>query len=164
MTTLLLTRGSDPRVVQVRRCGVCARVLARVRSLAIDQALVRGTSPDSSATLSLRAQSLISLRHRADLAGRLREHLRLAGRPVHPFSPTLPVPHHILLARELIEEVVEALEGAEPIDARGAAGLEILLRDGGGPFYGTGGSSALRLALERILDALAVSPPIPADA
>jgi hypothetical protein len=164
MTTLLLTRGSDPRVVQVRRSGVCARLLTRLRALAIDRALADGASPDSSATLSLRAQSLIGSRHRLYLARELRSLLRAAGRPVHRFDPILPVPAHVLLAHELIEEVVETLEGAEPIDARGAAGLEVLMRDGSGPLYGTGESPALRLALQRILDALAVSPPIPADA
>lgn len=164
MTTLLLTRGSDPRVVQVRRCGVGARLLARARALAIDQALVNGISPDSSVTVSLRAQSLISVRHRLDLARRFRGLLRVAGRPVHPFDPTLPVPAHVLHARELIEEIVEVLEGTEAIDARGVARLELLLRDGGGPLYGAAGASGLRRALQHILDSLAVSPPIPADA
>jgi hypothetical protein len=165
MTTLLLTRGSDPRVVQVRRSGLCARVLVRVRALSLDQALVNGASPDSSATLSLRAQALISPRHRVDLARRFRGLLRVAGRPVHPFDPTLPVPTHVLQVRELVEEVVEVLEGGEAIDARGVARLELLLRDGGGPLYGASASpQGLRRTLEQILDALVFSPPIPADA
>ena len=166
MTTLLLTRGSDPRVVQVRRSGACARLLVRARALALDRALATGASPDSRATLSLRAQSLISPRHRVDLAHRFRSLLRAAGRPVHPFDPALPVPTHVLLVRELIDEVLEVLEGVEAIDARGVARLELLLRDGGGPLYGTTAASRLELrrSLEQILDALAFSPAIPADA
>ncbi|HTX10218.1 MAG TPA: hypothetical protein VME22_16475 [Solirubrobacteraceae bacterium] len=165
MTTLLLTRGSDPRVVQVRRSGVCARLLVRARALALDHALAKGASPDSSAALSLRAQRLISPRHRVDVAHRFRGLLRAAGRPVHPFDPALPVATQVLLVQELIEEVVEVLESDEAIDARGVAGLEVLLRDGAGPLYGaTVNESELRRALEQILDALAFSPPIPADA
>ena len=165
MTILLLTRGSDPRVVHVRRSGVCARLLARTRALALDRALVNGASPDSRATLSLRAQSLISPRHRVDLARRFRALLRAAGRPVHPFDPTLPVPTQVLLVQELIDEVLELLESVEPIDARGVARLELLLRDGGGPLYGaTVHAVDLRRSLERIFDALVFSPPIPADA
>jgi hypothetical protein len=165
MTTLLLTRGSDPRVVQVRRSGVCARLLVRARSVALDQALVNGADPDSSVTLSLRAQSLIGPRHRVDLAHRFRALLRAAGRPVHPFDPTLPVPTQVLLVREQIEEVIEVLESVEAIDARGVARLELLMRDGGGPLYGaTPRPVELRRTLEQILDALVFSPPIPADA
>ena len=165
MTTLLLTRGSDPRVVQVRRSGVCARLLVRARALALDHALVDGASPDSTVTLSLRAQSLIGPRHRVDLAHRFRGLLRAAGRPVHPFDPTLPVPAQVLLVRELIEQVAEVLESVEAIDARGVARLELLLRDGGGPLYGgTVDAVELRRTLEEILDALAFSPAIPADA
>jgi hypothetical protein len=165
MSTLLLTRGSDPRVVHVRRSGLCARLLVRARALALDRALANGASPDSRATLSLRARSLISPGHRVDLAHRYRALLRAAGRPVHPFDPALPVPGQLLLVRELIEEVLEVLEGAEPIDARGVAQLELLLRDGGGPLYGaTVHPAELRRSLEQILDALAFSPAIPADA
>lgn len=72
----------------------------------------------------------------------------------------------MLLVRELIDEVLEVLEGVEAIDARGVARLELLLRDGGGPLYGTTTASRLELrhSLEQILDALAFSPAIPADA
>jgi hypothetical protein len=164
MSTLLLTRESDPRVVHVRRSGVCARLLVRARARALDRALVAGASPDSRATLCLRAQSLISPRHRADLAHRFRALVRAAGRPVHPFDPTPPVPSQVLLVWELTEEVLELLEGFEPIDARGVAQLELLLRDGGGPLYGAAYPAELRRSLEQILDALACSPPIPADA
>jgi hypothetical protein len=164
LTTLLLTRGPDPRVVQVRRCGVCARLLARTRAVAIDRALAGGASPDSTVTLSLRAHSLISSGHRVDLARRLRWLLEAAARRVHPFEPALQVPSHVLSVRELIDDIVDVLEGPEPIDARGAARLEVLLRDGGGPIYDDAGSRALRQVLEQSLEALRVSPPIPADA
>lgn len=165
MTTLLLMRGSDPRVVQVRRAGVCAHLLAWARALSLDQALVNGASPDSSASLSLRAQSLLRPRRRIELAHRFRALLGAAGRPHHPFDPGLPVPSHVLLVRELIDEVVEVLEGLDAIDARGVARLELLLRDGGGPLYGAGAHPLeLRRTLEQILSSLAFSPPIPADA
>ncbi|HTU87789.1 MAG TPA: hypothetical protein VMF57_19580 [Solirubrobacteraceae bacterium] len=164
MTTLLLTRGPDPRVVQVRRCGVCTRLVARARARALDQALLKGTSPDSSAALSLRAQSLIGTSYRLGLANELRGLVRAAGKPAHRFDPVLPVPGHVRLVLDLVEQVGEMLEGGEAVDARGVARLELLLRDGSGPIYATGGAAALRLALQQVLDALVVSARITADA
>jgi hypothetical protein len=164
MTTLLLMRGPDPRAVEVRRCGIRARLLARARARALNRALAGGASPDSSASLSLRAQALIGISRRVDLAGELRSIARTAGQPVRRFDPILPVPGHVRLASDLVEEVAEMLEGPAPVQARGVARLELLLRDGAGPLYAPRGGPALRGALQDILDALVISPGITADA
>jgi hypothetical protein len=164
MTTLLLTRGPDPRVVQVRRCGVFTRLMAHVRWLALDLALVNGTSPDSSPAVALRARYLIGFGHRLALARELRAVLLAAGRSVHRCDPTPPVPAHVLRNQDLIEEALELLEGGEAIEARGVARLELLLRDGAGPLYAVRGGPALRAALQNAIDALVISPEITADA
>jgi hypothetical protein len=164
MTTVLLTRGHDARAVEARRCGAALRVLAYARAHGLDRALARGTDPDSGALLSVRAHALIGRAHRLRLAYELRRVLRVAGRVPHRFNPTLPVPYHVLLARDLIEEIADTLEGPEPVEVRGVAKLELLLRDGGGPIYGTARAASLRDLLENIIRALALWPTIHADA
>lgn len=155
MRTLVLTRGSDPHAIRARRCGPGARLLVTARSLSLDRALSRGASPDSAVSLSLRARALISPQHRLSLARRLRRIERAAGRPQHRWDPSVPVAGHVSDASELIDEVIEMLEGAEAVDARGMAQLEILLHDGGGPLFDAGAAAALRRSLESALATLA---------
>jgi hypothetical protein len=165
MTTLLLTRGPDPRAIEVRRCGPLHHLLVRIRSLALDRALAAGAAPDSSAALSLRARTLISVPHRVDLARKLRALVRDAGRPFHPFDAGIPVPRDLLGAREFIDEVADLLDSTEPVDARGVAQLQVLLRDGSGPLYGAGGPAAVRRSFQEVIRAMTLPPPaIHADA
>jgi hypothetical protein len=155
MSTLVLTRGSDPHAVQAHRCGPGIRLLVRARSLSLDRALGRGISPDSGVALSLRAHALISRAHRLSLARHLRRTARAAGRPRPRFDPLVPVPAHVTEVQDLIDEVTETLEGAEAVDARGVALLQVLLHDGGGPLFDARAGCALRRALEHALAALA---------
>jgi hypothetical protein len=164
MSTLLLTRGPDPRAIEVRRCGPLHHLLVRIRSLALDRALAGGADPDSSAALSLRAQTLISATHRVELARKLRALVRDAGRPFHPFDAGIPIPRDLLQAREFIDQVTDLLERAEAVDARGVAQLHVLLRDGSGPLYGVGGPVAVRKSFQDVIRAMTVPPPIHADA
>jgi hypothetical protein len=164
MPTLLLTRGPDTRAIEVRRCGAYSRLVVRVRSFTLDRALAAGASPDSSALLSLRAQSLISTPHRLALARTLRALIRDAGRQCRPFDPGIPLPRDVLLARESIEAAAKVLESAHAVDARGVAHLELMLRDGGGPLFGAGGPSALRKGFRDAIGALTPPPHIHADA
>lgn len=154
MSTVLLTHGTDPHAITARRCGPVARLLVRGRSFALDRALSHGVSPDSSVALSLRAHALISLRHRLALASQLRRLAGAAGRSRLGFDPAVPVPSHVSDALDLIDQVAEALEGTEPVDARGVAQLEILLHDGGGPLFDAHAGFALRRALENVLAGL----------
>jgi hypothetical protein len=163
MTTLLLADASDSHAVSLRRCGPWARLLARVRGMSLDKALVGGLSPDSSPALSLRAHALISMTRRRELAGELRRLLGNAERPRHPFGSTVQVPHNVLLAREAIEELAQTLDCREPVDARGVAQVELLLRDGTSPLYRTTTAAVLRETLDRAAEALATGPPIHTD-
>lgn len=163
MSTLVLTRGTDPHAVKSRRCGPVARLLVRARSFALDRALSLGASPDSSVALSLRAHALISPAHRVTLARQLRVLAGAAGRPRLGFDPSVPVPRHVSDTQDLIDQVTEMLEGAEAVDACGVAQLEILLHDGGGPLYDTHAAFALRRALENALAAMAPVAALAAD-
>ncbi len=164
MATLVLVRGIDPDAVESRRCGVFVHLLAHVRAFALDRALARGASPDSCATLSVRAQRLIGATHRRGLARDVRSIVKVASRSPHPFDPTVRVPPDVLLVRDWMEEVAEILAGPVPVDPRGVAQVELLLCDGDGPMYRTGGAPALRQSLEQIIDALELPPTILTDA
>jgi hypothetical protein len=164
MTTLLLTRGPDSRVIEICRCGPCSRLVARIRSFALDRALLAGASPDSSALLSLRAQSLISTPHRLLLARNLRALIRDAERPFHPFDAGVAVSRDVLRVRGSIEELAELLEGTQAVDPRGMAQIELMLRDGAGPLFGASGPSALRKVFRDAIQALDPAPEIHADA
>ncbi len=157
MNTLLLTRGDEAPAVEARRCSAAIRFLASARAGTLDRRLARGAEPDSSPLLSVRAHALIGMRHRRRLTEELRRILDSAARTHHRFNPTLPVPDHVLLARDLIEEIAVRLETPEPVAVRGVARLELLVRDGGGPLYGAtsiSGATRLRDLLERVIHAL----------
>jgi hypothetical protein len=164
LATALLTHGTDPRAVKLCRLGISNRLLARARAAALDRALVGGAAPDSSVILLVRAHRLISRPHRVRLARRLRDLVRDAGQPAHPFDPALRLSKEILRATDLVEEVAELLEDHEAVDVRGVAKLELLLRDGGGPFFVEHRTIPLRESLERVIDALSLPPTIHADA
>lgn len=156
MSTLLLTRGHEAPAVEACRCGAAIRLLAYARAYALDRALARGIDPDSSPLLSVRAHALIGMTHRRKRADQLQRLLESAGCFHHRFNPALPVPLHVRLAGDLIEEIADMLQAPAPVDARGAARLELLLRDGGGPLYATAGADTLRDVLQNVIRALSL--------
>jgi hypothetical protein len=60
-------------------------------------------------------------------------------------------------AMPLILRIAAQLRAGEPVDARGVAGLRLLLCDGSGPFYVATRPGALREALEEIARCLATT-------
>lgn len=152
LATVLLTRGSDPRTLRLRRVGLVTRLLSHVRALSLDRALARGDDPDSHVLLSVRAHRLLSRTHRVRLARELRQLACDARRPIHAFEPTLRLSRQILLEQDLLVQIAGLLEGPEAVDARGVATLELLLRDGAGPLFEYGAGS-LHESLECVIDA-----------
>jgi hypothetical protein len=130
--------------------------LANARACALDGALARGSDPDSSPLLSVRAHALIGMSHRRKLAAELHRLLACAGHTPHRWGPAVPVPAHVLGARDAIEQIADMLEAPEPVEVRGVARLELLLRDGGGPLYDAAGAASLGGSLERVIRALAL--------
>ena len=73
-----------------------------------------------------------------------------------PFDPVITIPWRRLAPHSgELEELVERLEGAEAVDARGMAKLRLLLRDGESPLNTQSGAETLAEALQEALDALA---------
>lgn len=161
MTTVLITGGAESSAVSIRRCGAQAALLVRARGLGLDRRLAGGADPDTDALLSLRAGALISARHRHSLARALRKLLLQARRLQHPLDPPVPLARReILRTRDLIEELAELLDRPDPVDARGVAQVEVLLRDGSSPVYWAARGAQLRPALQTAIAALQAPPAI----
>lgn len=136
MKTVLLARDMEPYAPWARRCRLRDRVRAHLGALALDRALADGASPDSGVLLSLRAEALISTSNRHTVARALRRIVTDAGRPLSPLGPVLPLARrYIRRHREVIHELAEVVDRPGPIDVRGLATLEVLLKDGAGPLY-----------------------------
>jgi hypothetical protein len=132
----LLTQSPDADCLVSEPCGVRARVFAWAGAWWLDQALADGVCPDERALLSLRAHRLIGLETRRSLAGELRDAVRRAQRPRHPFDNGARIcSAEVLRARQAIEALADRLEAWEPVEPAGVARVRLLLRDGAGPLY-----------------------------
>ena len=110
MATLLLTEQPDGGYVTSQVSRTRLRVLVRIRAAELDEALARGASPDSGATLSLRAHQLIGSTMHRRLANEIRALVRRAERPIHPMRSTVPICRHkIIDAREALHELADQL-------------------------------------------------------
>lgn len=159
MRTVLLAHDREPDAPRARPCRLRDRLRARLGALRLDRALAAGASPDSELLLSLRAETLISMTNRHALARALRRAVADAGRSLQPLGPVLPLARRdILRHRDLIQELAGLLDGPGPVDLRGLAAVEVLLRDGAGPLYTTGRDDALRIRLEAALTSLSTPP------
>lgn len=157
MPTLLLTEQPDSGYVISRQSRVRERLVARMRSFELDAALARGASPDSSAALSLRAHELISRRTRRRLSKRIHCLLREARRPPSPLSPGVPICRRkVLTASVELENLAERLTAPGPVDVRGVAQVELLLRDGSSALYGGPHRSDLHRAVRAAMSLLMI--------
>jgi hypothetical protein len=156
--TVLLACDPQSYVVSVHRCRLRDRVGARLFALRLDCALAAGVSPDSSVVLSLRAHELLTAANRRSLARGLRRITKDAERPQHP-GPVVPLARReILRHRDLIHRVADVVERAGPIDLCGLAAIEVMVRDGAGPMYGSDRVGALGPRLEAALEILSAPP------
>jgi hypothetical protein len=154
MSTILFW-DQDGAFVISRRTRTRDRVLAHLRAWRLDTALANGACPDSTATLSLRANELISCRTRRRMARSICRMLRRARRPHHPIHQGAPICwHKVMRARPLLEEIADALLGPGPVEAQGVAQVQLLLTDGASPVFSHPHADDLQAALEAALDAL----------
>jgi hypothetical protein len=145
MSTLVLLSGDAPGGGLVgTRVSLRDRLVARLWPDHLDRKLAAGVPPDSSAGLALRAATLIGPAERRSLAGQLLGVLRDV-RARHPWGigQVQPDRREVLAAAEALETLAERLLDPAPVDARGVARAELLLRDGTGPLYFHGAKSRL---------------------
>lgn len=159
MKTVLLAHDMELDAPWARRCRLRDRVRAHLSALTLDQELAAGACPDSEVLLSLRAEKLISMANRHDVARALRRIVADAGRPVGPVGPVLPLARRSILRHgDVIRQLAAVLDRPGPIDVRGLATVEVLLKDGAGPLYTDDSHDALGPRLKTALAILSTPP------
>jgi len=131
---------ADDRRVVVQRVRGWDRLVARCRTLPLDEALGAGAAPDASAALSLRARALIGYPMRRQLAADLRSLVAMAWDPSparHGWGPACRL--RLRPATEPLLALAGDLDADRPVNARGVALVRLLLADGAGPVYGLAG-------------------------
>ncbi len=130
-----------------------SRTMARLRSRALDRALIAGADPADSTQLAARACKLTSRSNRALLAAGIE---RLLFAAVAPPSRAHLAPQRtaVLAQADQLRRLAALLRGQSPLYARGLAMLGELLTDGTGPVY-RGEPDALGWRLEEARWALA---------
>ncbi len=128
------SRPAEGEVTRPGGPGAAARLLARIRPVRLDRALIAGADPADSAQLSARAARLRSLAFRSSLADGLERWVGVAGRA--PTRTRVGPPRDAVLdsASELLE-LAEILRRRRPPDARCIAISVRLLSDGTGQAY-----------------------------
>jgi hypothetical protein len=134
--------------------GLLARLEARIRAGALDEALAAGADPASSPALAHRARAITSRRVRRGLSRALEELVARADGRSRRRLRVPPARPAIRDHRELLEDLAATLRETEPVYSRGVALLLALLRDGTGPAYVAGGSDELGRHLRAARSAL----------
>jgi hypothetical protein len=160
MLVLLDDVGSGPVPTAV---GPRDRLRARWHAGHLDHELAAGVSPDSTVDRSLRAQSLVQLCTRRDLARSMRRVLAAATQ--RPASGRLPAPVSrapVAACATEIDELISRLLAPGPVAARGVAQARLLITEAGGPLYRVGhraSAAELRVKVRDAARALDVLDP-----
>lgn len=137
-------RTANELTIAVRERSV-DRLSVRVRRRRLDQALARGTPPETAAPLALRARQLTTLSCRRAIAASLRRVVRDTCRGVSPVQARMsPRLIQVIAASDELTRLADALASPGPVSARGVAQARILLTDGSGPLYNPNSTGNLR--------------------
>jgi hypothetical protein len=130
---------------RARRVRVRVRVRTALYRGELTRALAEGADPTESHEFTLRAGQLTSARSRRSLARAMRRTLDEAHRPPLARSRAVIIRRGAVLgAEDAIRSMIDQLESAEPLRARGLAMAErILTNADGSPLYNRAGPGAL---------------------
>jgi hypothetical protein len=138
----------EPRVNRIPLRFV---VGARLLGYSLDSKLAQGSAPESSPLLATRAQLIVSLANRRELAENWLDLLVWAREPFGLLSARVPlVRHRVIGAQPQILALADALLAPMPT-SRGVAMASSLLSDGTGPIYNSVCSVALASTLREII-------------
>ena len=131
----------------IRPAGVTGRLLARLFGASLDRRLATGSAPESGRLLAIRAQQIVALRSRRDLARHWEHLLAVAAGPPRAGAPAPLCRDRILAAGDEVRDLAARLRAPLPIPAAGVAAAQVLLTDATGPLYNRrdGGSLTARL-------------------
>jgi hypothetical protein len=133
--------------------GWSDQLIARLRSRSIDGELASGIASWQSPAHAARSLQLTTRRKRDSLAAGLEHLIELAEDPALRYGRTRviqPSRGQVRDAKPVIRAVAARMRDREPVDARAAAALRLLLTDGAGPCYGPAQRWALSAALETV--------------
>jgi hypothetical protein len=148
-TIQVVNNPRDPEQLVVHRVRARDRLVAHLRASSLDTQLAAGRSPESTQLLATRAEQLVSVTMRRELARNFHHVLDLVDQAPAPRSP------RVLASRESVKEVevdlrqmLTKLATPLPTSARGVAMVRLLLTDGTGPLYDRHCSTTLRDAVQ----------------
>jgi hypothetical protein len=137
----------DPLVVRPSR--LTDRLLARMLGASLDVKLAAGRTPESSPLLAARAQHIVAIRTRRELARHWEHLLRAARRGYGTYHPALPIcSDRIIAAEPAVRELLRCMTAPLPVTARGVAMATALLTDALSPVYNPRSRVSLAAALE----------------
>jgi hypothetical protein len=149
----------DP--LAMRPCRVTDRLLARMLGASLDRQLAAGRTPESSPLLAARAQRVVALRSRQQLARNWENLLRAARRAHGTYHPALHISSDRIIAAEpAVRELVRCMTAPLPVAARGVAMATVLLTDALGPVYNRRSGVTLADALEAAIAQLDPALPL----
>jgi len=120
--------------------SILPRVVAQLFAARFDKQLVAGVAPEPGSVLAAHVSRLASARERRKLAQALNHSVCAAHSRRTRVSAAIPVDRSAVVAAVgLIDQIVLRLTGPRPVSARGVARLRLLLCDGCGPMYWSGG-------------------------
>ncbi|HUK69698.1 MAG TPA: hypothetical protein VLW50_13270 [Streptosporangiaceae bacterium] len=131
------------------------RLLVRLRAGRLDRDLACGARPETNVELALRAQMLVRVSARRDLARGAQRILAAATQPSASRRLAVPVCRdRVRHAAEEFGELIRRLSTPGPVAARGVAQASVLLGDASGPLYHRGNAEDLRARVREAVDAL----------
>jgi hypothetical protein len=149
----------DPLAIRPSR--VTERLLARALGASLDRQLAAGLTPESSPLLAARAQRIVAIRSRQQLARNWENLLRVARRAHGTYHPARPISGESIIAAEpAVRELVRCMTAPLPVAARGVAMATVLLTDALGPVYNRQSPLTLAAALEAAIAQLDPALPL----
>ena len=149
-TVLLIRDPAGSGRLVVRPAGMTARLLARMFGASLDRRLAAGDVPESGRLLAARAQHIVALGRRRQLAGNWEHLLRVAARQP-PGGRRGPLCRdRILAAGDEVGDLAVHLRVPLPLTAAGVAAARVLLTDAAGPVYNRRDRTALAARLRQI--------------
>ncbi len=149
-TVLVLTDSPGSGRLVIRPAGITSRLLARLFGLSLDRRLAMGEAPESGRLLAVRAQQLVALRWRRELAHYWERLLEAARRPPRSGAQAWLSRDRILAAEAGVRELAQQLQTPLPVRAAGVAAAHVLLTDATGPLYNRRNGTALNVQLREI--------------
>jgi hypothetical protein len=144
----------------IQSAGITGRLLARLFGASLDRRLATGSTPESGHLLAIRAQQLVALRSRRELARRWEHLLAVAARQPRAGTANLLCRDRILAARDDVRDLAARLRSPLPVPAAGVAAAQVLLTDATGPVYNPRYPGSLTARLHRIAAELDPGQPL----